>query len=251
MHFSNMDIALQLTLWDINIYKSIQPEEIFGQKWSKESTRLLSYNVCRMIQRTNEISQWVATSILIADKSKRIEVFQNMIGIASCLLEIGNFQSFMSIAMAFESIPISRLKLADSVLKKKYQQELAKFQELQSPLNKFRKLREAMNEKSIHIPYLAVVLLDYTAIDENCPQLVEAPTGEKFLNFYKFQQVDRILFQFFATKKLIGPTGLFGNFKLEEQHPLYEFVSVLPGFDTDFLYFLSLSREPKHPNNLN
>jgi hypothetical protein len=52
LDFKAIDVAKQLTMIDLNIFKKITPQELSHQSWSKENS---SPNVARMIEQSNEV----------------------------------------------------------------------------------------------------------------------------------------------------------------------------------------------------
>jgi len=54
-------LAEQLTLVDLQIYKSIESSELLGQCWNKNKTKHKAPNVVQLINRSTRLSFWVAT----------------------------------------------------------------------------------------------------------------------------------------------------------------------------------------------
>jgi len=52
--------------------------ELINGKWSKDKLNILSRNVIRMITRVNEVSYFVATSILLQ------KVFRSLVSVIAC-----------------------------------------------------------------------------------------------------------------------------------------------------------------------
>lgn len=64
------EIAEQLVLVEFDIFCSIAPVEFTNQNWCNSDKEKLSPNILRLIQQFNSISNWVASEILKAQKSK-------------------------------------------------------------------------------------------------------------------------------------------------------------------------------------
>jgi hypothetical protein len=74
-------IAEQFTIIDIDCYKQLRPLEFLDQAWSKPKLNCLSRNVIEMMERINNISYWVATSILLIPELKeRKKMLAKLIG---------------------------------------------------------------------------------------------------------------------------------------------------------------------------
>lgn len=71
LSFSNLDkieIARQLTIIEWELFSRIKPHELLNQCWNKPKLRHRAGNVLAMINRSTEISGWVATTILKEEK---------------------------------------------------------------------------------------------------------------------------------------------------------------------------------------
>jgi hypothetical protein len=110
--FSSEDIARQLTLLDFSVYAKIQPQELVNQSWSKKNKDVLSPNVRTMIDRFNQTTKAIGTSILQEEKIKsRCKLYVKWIKIADHLRKLNNYHTLMAVLMALEEGSIHRLKL--------------------------------------------------------------------------------------------------------------------------------------------
>lgn len=81
MSFDPSIIAEQFTIIDIDCYKNLKPLEFLDQAWSKPKLNCLSRSVIEMMDRINNISYWVATSILLIPELKeRKKMLAKIIG---------------------------------------------------------------------------------------------------------------------------------------------------------------------------
>lgn len=63
--FTPEEIATQLTLIDMEIYKRINPKEILNKKWNDSINNLVCRNLLDLIDRVNLVSYWAATEIIM------------------------------------------------------------------------------------------------------------------------------------------------------------------------------------------
>jgi len=239
--YEPQQVAAQLTLIDMEIYKLINPKEIFEKKWSKPCLHILSRNVLDMIKRVNLVSDWVATEILLQQKlAARVTMMKQMLQIAQHLLKFGSFNSFMGIMMAFEVSCISRLKLTFLELNKSKKNGLLlkTFQDICTPLRSFKNLRDQMaarGETTLTIPYIGLFLNDYTVIDEKSPDFV----NKNLVNLHKWQQLLNSVHNLLKNQKFLANTPLVCS------EPLYTLLHSLPSLSEAELFMLSEIREPK------
>ena len=77
------EVARQLTLLEFDLYRAIRPWECLGLAWSKKDKETKAPNILKMIQRFNQVSQWIATEIVSTDSLKqRIALVKHIIEIA-------------------------------------------------------------------------------------------------------------------------------------------------------------------------
>lgn len=62
------EIARQLTIIEFELFANIQPTELLNQAWNKPKLKHRASNVLAMINRSNEVSGWVAAMILKQEK---------------------------------------------------------------------------------------------------------------------------------------------------------------------------------------
>jgi len=227
-------IAEQLTLTDIELFQKIDEREFLNQKWNKE--KLFARNLCTLINRTNQITDWVSTAILTQEKlSNRITVLKEMISIANGLFQLGNFHSLLGVLLAFDNTPVSRLKHTITGLSKKYSEILQNLAKIKDPSNQFKNLREAMkNSKTVPIPYLGLHLQNFAAVDEASPDFVGE--DKDMINIFKYKTL----------YECVAPVlGAYEAPDIPKQEPLYTLLQTLPVLSGDDLYSLSLLREPR------
>ena len=75
-HFSSMDfsaeeLAAQLTLIDLPVFKGILAEELMSCAWHKKNKMECAPNVVKFIRRFNHISFWTVGEILHHESAKK------------------------------------------------------------------------------------------------------------------------------------------------------------------------------------
>lgn len=77
-----LELARQLTLIESQIYTMIRPQECLNKAWSQKGTNDAP-NIKEMIKKTNQITGWVAETILMeGDVKKRSLVMKHFISVA-------------------------------------------------------------------------------------------------------------------------------------------------------------------------
>jgi len=232
--FTAEDISKQLTLIDSELYKSIQCRELLAKRWQREITAIHSPNVCALINRCENLSLWVATSILVQEPENRVEVLSKFIDIAQCLFDLANFHSLMGIIIALNMSAVSRLQAFSGLSRK----ALERYRQLNHICNlNFKTLRETMDVRQTIIPYIGVYLSDIIHIEEGVPEHIVMENGMKLINFIKHKKIyDRVV-------SLLEPQSrsLVGVERLE---PLYTYLYILPTvLNNRELHMLSIEEE--------
>lgn len=72
-HYSHtiaQEIAKQLTLIEWSMWEKIQPWEFLDVAWTKKDKEKRSPNILSMIERFNEVSVWVTTTICLLEQPR-------------------------------------------------------------------------------------------------------------------------------------------------------------------------------------
>eukprot|EP01136_Pigoraptor_vietnamica_P010008 Opistho-1_new@47108 len=78
-----LEIARQLTLIESGLFALIQPKECLDLAWQAKNNRELAPDILGMIERSNRVSNWVATEILKEETLKgRANIMRHIINIA-------------------------------------------------------------------------------------------------------------------------------------------------------------------------
>ncbi|KAI8374845.1 ras guanine nucleotide exchange factor domain-containing protein [Blakeslea trispora] len=178
MSLDTKDIARYLTLADYYLLKSVHEQGIHDQKISTK----VDY-VQIMTERANMLGHWVAHELCHLNylKSKR-SLVKKWIDIAKTCYDLNNFHTCMVITMGLESTP--KLKEVWESLSNKDSSAFALLQKLLDVNMNMRYYRQKTKQvKSPAVPFLPVVLKDYTFLNENPTFLRAYPN---LINFSKF-----------------------------------------------------------------
>eukprot|EP01094_Clydonella_sp_ATCC50884_P017153 TRINITY_DN2930_c0_g1_i4.p1 TRINITY_DN2930_c0_g1~~TRINITY_DN2930_c0_g1_i4.p1 ORF type:complete len:663 (-),score=176.22 TRINITY_DN2930_c0_g1_i4:230-2110(-) len=227
------EVARQLSLADFEIYHTIRPSELLGQAWSKPKTKHKSPNVLKFISRFNNLSTWVATSIIKVPKVKaRTKLMARMIKIAEHLRALNNFNGCMAILSGLNQASVHRLRWTRKELPPRSVQTLAELEETLSSNNAFKVYREVLASTNPPcIPYLGVYLTDLTFIDENPNNL------NGLVNFFK----RRLIYNVISRVQQYQDTF----YNLQPVWQIQRLLLKLPTLDEDTMHRLSLKREPR------
>jgi len=102
-----LEIARQLCLISFDLYSKIEYNELLEFGWTDPEKKHLSPNVLKMIQRSNNMSQWTATFILSQSTIKRkIKAYQKLEEVATRCLEFQNINGFSEIVSGLRSLEV-------------------------------------------------------------------------------------------------------------------------------------------------
>jgi len=168
------DLAAQLTLIDLPIFKSIKREELInlGQSSHRSARRQdLCPNIVAMNRQFNQVTFWVVGQILSHESARmRTDLISHFIKTAKRLHQLNNLHSTYAIVSALLSSPIYRLKGTWHLVRKKCPKEkyqLDKLRHTYSDNNNYELLRNHLATCNLPcIPYLGIYSRDIIYINE-------------------------------------------------------------------------------------
>lgn len=187
IRFSEIDpleIARQLTLMGSKLYNQIQPVECLNKAWSKKENSP-AVNIKMMIEMSNQITGWVAFTILQeGDVKRRGSNLKHFIYIAEKCYSLNNFNTLMSILAGLNSAPIHRLSRTWELLNSKHLTIVDQLKRTMDRSKNFSVYREELHSVNPPcVPFLGVYLTDLTFIEDGNPDRLKL--NENLINFSK------------------------------------------------------------------
>ncbi|KAJ3249779.1 hypothetical protein HK104_007561 [Borealophlyctis nickersoniae] len=250
------EVARQLTIMESREYNKVLPVEFLKKAWSDKDNPV-AVNVKTMIGISNQVTGWVASSIVSErDIKKRAQLIKQFILIADRCQSLNNFNTLMSILAGLNSAPIHRLKRTWELLSAKTQGVLEGLRRTMNPTKNFATYREMLHSANPPcVPFLGFYLTDLTFIEDGNPDEIRVnPNGTvanssqpedpnvtpiKLINFSKRMK----------TAEVIREVQQYQNvpYALTPVPELQQFLkgSFMATMDDANLYDLSLELEPR------
>jgi len=175
-----VEIARQLTVKQMNIFCSIQPDELLSSQWMKNGG-VDAPNVKAMSSLSTDLSNLVADSILQHQEiKKRAAMIKQWIKVAHQCLELHNYDGLMAIICSLNSSTIGRLRKTWDLISHKRKEMLATLQRLIEPSQNNKVLRTRLHD---HVPpclpFLGMYLTDLTFVDIGNPATKQMSMGNE------------------------------------------------------------------------
>uniref|UniRef100_A0A6G1SAA4 Ras-specific guanine nucleotide-releasing factor RalGPS1 n=1 Tax=Aceria tosichella TaxID=561515 RepID=A0A6G1SAA4_9ACAR len=195
------DLAAQITLIDLPIFKAIRRDEFLSSATSRERASARRHqsspcpNVSAMKRQFNQVSFWAVRQILAHNSARqRAELVSHIIKTAKHLYQLNNLHSSFALVSALLSSPIYRLEKTWQNVNKRYPKDKAQFDRLRhlySDTNNYESLRQHLATCDLPcIPYLGVYSRDIIYINElhheDTPQRTKS-TNKILESIEKFQ----------------------------------------------------------------
>eukprot|EP01117_Protostelium_nocturnum_P012508 TRINITY_DN4610_c0_g2_i4.p1 TRINITY_DN4610_c0_g2~~TRINITY_DN4610_c0_g2_i4.p1 ORF type:complete len:799 (-),score=111.02 TRINITY_DN4610_c0_g2_i4:1388-3784(-) len=240
MELKAMDIAKQMALMDFELIRKITSAELSFQSWNKADSKRRSPNITRFIERSNQISYWVATEIISCpDLRKRVSIVKRFIQIAEYCRKMNNFCSSINIVAGLNLGCVQRMKRTWEGIPEKYLSDLSRLTDLMSSIGNFKSYRASIKQITFPaVPYIAVTLKDLTFIEDGNPDFRE----DGLVNFEKMAMLSNAfegiqVFQIY-------------EYQFEENEEIRSILTKpVVIYDTDLLYKLAQANETGQSNS--
>ncbi|XP_027005069.1 rap guanine nucleotide exchange factor 5b isoform X1 [Tachysurus fulvidraco] len=162
------DIALALTNCDWSLFRNLQEQELVYFTLSRDSCSGHTAALELLLQRCNEVQQWVMTEVLLCPMlCKRVQLFKKFIKTAAHCKAQRNLNSFFAIIMGLNTPAVSRLTQTWEKVPGKFKKLFSELESLTDPSFNHKAYRDAFKKmKSPKIPFLPLLLKDITFIHE-------------------------------------------------------------------------------------
>ncbi|CAG8444390.1 17445_t:CDS:10 [Acaulospora morrowiae] len=185
-----LEIARQLTIIESTLYNKIQPVECLNKAWSKEENvgGEIAENIKAMIVNSNQITGWVAESILNQPEiKKRCLLIKHFVAVADKCRTLNNFNSLTAIISGLNSAPIHRLKRTWEMVSARTIQTLENLNRIMNSTKNFSDYREMLH--SVNPP--CVYLTDLTFIEDGNPNIIKK--SRQLINFSKRMKTAEVI----------------------------------------------------------
>jgi len=202
-----MDLAEQLTLIELAMFRSIREREFLNLNWKKTDHKRSARHIVNMVERFNKVSYWVATRIVReTDLKRRCSLLKRFIILAEKCAELNNFNTLMEVLAGLNLYPIQRLKQTWANLSEKYKESMERLEQMMENKHNFKNYRDRLAKIKANreptLPYLGVYLRDLTFIEEGNKTYVKE---NKLINYEKIQLVGQVIrFDFMRTWGQLG-----------------------------------------------
>uniref|UniRef100_A0A9J2PQN1 Ras-GEF domain-containing protein n=1 Tax=Ascaris lumbricoides TaxID=6252 RepID=A0A9J2PQN1_ASCLU len=235
------DLANQITLIDLPVFKSVTAEELITGAWTKKNKRAIAPNVMNFTDRFNSVCLWCQREILSCEKpSKRADVSAHFIKVAKRLSELNNLHSAFAIVSALQSHPIHRLSKTWNLVSRHDRSIFEKTARLFDSERNWERLRQHLDSMKLPcIPYLGMFLTDLNFIG------VATKGHEKsFLEGNPREQKVNNIIRMITHFQDSVYDGIAHVECIQKYLRSFQFHEELLKFAEDDLYRLSLKREP-------
>ncbi|XP_060777762.1 rap guanine nucleotide exchange factor 5b isoform X2 [Neoarius graeffei] len=168
LSMNTWDIAVALTNCDWSLFRNLQEQELVYFTLSRDSCTGHTVALELLLQRCNEVQQWVMTEVLLCPTlCKRVQLFKKFVKIAAHCKAQRNLNSSFAIIMGLNTPAVSRLTQTWEKVPGKFRKLFSELESLTDPSFNHKAYRDAFKKmKSPKIPFLPLLLKDITFIHE-------------------------------------------------------------------------------------
>lgn len=193
LNISVQELAEQLTLLDMRLYKKIHFTEMCNQAWSKAKHKHKAPYLLDHINILNHVSNWVSYLIVSEqNQNNRKNLLKKFIKTAEHLMEIRSYNMMMAIDSGLSSGPVYRLTMTWDEMDEKVMQKREPIADLTSTSDNYKKFRAAMQQAYERgepcVPYSGIYLRDLVFTDDGNPAFIDGK-----INFNKCIQTYNII----------------------------------------------------------
>ncbi|XP_062848430.1 rap guanine nucleotide exchange factor 5b isoform X2 [Trichomycterus rosablanca] len=168
LSMNTWDAAVSLTNCDWSLFSNLHEQELVYFTLSRDSCSGHTAALELLLQRCNEVQQWVMTEVLLCTElCKRVQLFKKFIKIAAHCKAQRNLNSFFAIIMGLNTPAVSRLSQTWEKVPGKFKKQFSELESLTDPSFNHKAYRDAFRKmKPPKIPFLPLLLKDITFIHE-------------------------------------------------------------------------------------
>jgi hypothetical protein len=194
LDFDPLELARQLTMKQMSLFCAISPQELLGEKWTKQGG-INTPNVKAMSSFTTGLTNLVVDSILQHEEvKKRALVIKQWIKIANHCSQLHNFDAVTAITCGLSDTSVKRLKLTWDAVTVKRKEMLKSLQASVEFNQNFKVLRAQLHDQVPPcLPFVGMFLTDLTFVNAGNLDTRTTETGMTVINFDKHIRTARII----------------------------------------------------------
>ncbi|OHT17539.1 hypothetical protein TRFO_02595 [Tritrichomonas foetus] len=178
---------------DLEMMHKLQRREFVHDNWKTRPE--LSTNINSMIERFNEVSAFIATTILVDSERQRVKFITFWINVMDTARKNKNYHLLAEIDAALNCLPIRRLK---SSWKQVNQHILEKYNQLKNFFNNKDFKNEMIESPEITMPFLGLFLSELSQTFDDEPLKRPLPSGSDGYNMGLHRKYYSIVENIFA-----------------------------------------------------
>ncbi|KAK4121872.1 ras GEF [Parathielavia appendiculata] len=194
LEFDPLELARQLTMKQMTLFCSISPQELLGEKWTKQGGTSTP-SVKAMSSFTTGLTNLVVDSILQYEEvKKRAHVIKQWIKIATHCSQLHNYDAVTAITCGLNDTSVKRLKMTWEAVPGKRKDNLKSLQASVEFNQNFKVLRARLHDQVPPcLPFLGMFLTDLTFVNAGNPDTRTTDTGMTVINFDKHTRTAKII----------------------------------------------------------